>query len=92
MSTPEDDDGSAVPLFLTVKNEFIVEKNFAGKVKIQILKRQHRDPRIKLPFPAQCRVLAFETDIHKDNSVIFSVLTLLSIFYKQLVGNSLSVN
>ena len=50
--------------------------------KYSDIKRQHRDPRIKLPFPAQCRVSAFETDID----------TLLSIFYKQLVGNSLSVN
>ena len=42
------------------------------------IKRQHRDPRIKLSFPAQWRVSAFETDIHKNNSVICSVLTLLS--------------
>lgn len=32
MSTPEDDDGSAVPLFVTVKDEFVVEKNYTGKV------------------------------------------------------------
>ena len=43
------------------------------------IKRQHRDPRIKPPYPAQWRVSAFETDIHKNNSVICSVLTLLSI-------------
>ena len=33
MSTPEDDDGSAVLLFVTVKDDFIIEKNFAGKVR-----------------------------------------------------------
>lgn len=53
------------------------------KGKNSNLKRQHRDPRIKLPFPVHCMVSAFETDIHKNNSVICSVLTLLSIFYKQ---------
>lgn len=33
VATPEDDDGEAVPLFVAVKGEFIVEKNFAGKVR-----------------------------------------------------------
>ena len=32
LATPEDDDGTAVPLFVTVKDDFVVEKNFTGKV------------------------------------------------------------
>lgn len=32
MSTPEEDDGAAVPLFVTVKDDYVVEKNFTGKV------------------------------------------------------------
>lgn len=32
MSTPNEDDGSAEPLFVTIKDDFIIEKNFTGKV------------------------------------------------------------
>ena len=32
VSTPDDDNGAAVPLFVTLKGEFVVEKNFVGKV------------------------------------------------------------
>ena len=32
MSEPNDDDMSAEPLFVTIKDDFIIEKNFTGKV------------------------------------------------------------
>ena len=32
MSEPNDDDMSAEPLFVTIKDDFVIEKNFTGKV------------------------------------------------------------
>lgn len=32
MSTQNDDDMSTEPLFVTIKDDFVIEKNFTGKV------------------------------------------------------------
>ena len=40
LSTPDDDDGSGVLMFVTIKDDLIVEKNFTGKVKDENRRKQ----------------------------------------------------
>lgn len=42
MSAPNDDDMSAEPLFVTIKDDFIIEKNFTGKVRVENAQPNHR--------------------------------------------------
>lgn len=46
VSTPDDDNGAAVPLFVTLKGEFVVEKNFVGKVVSQLETSRLQDARV----------------------------------------------
>ena len=56
MSAPNDDDMSAEPLFVTIKDDFIIEKNFTGKVRVENAQLNYRKQDYNV-MVGQCRFL-----------------------------------